>query len=236
MTSIVADRNHIWTRLGTWAATVLAVSLLAFAASAQPHRETPQCQAPISTCADADPACPEGYACACVPSCAGCRDCATRVCIEAVEAACETACDCAPGLGCFDGECIAGFAPVFCCDEHPCPKGQQCQSRDGEMGQCARDCERVRERAATKIDRAVMLAARCTRDQQCVRVETWTDCQGTCGAWVNQRYAPLVRRVVRYADERICNAYDGCPFAAPRCVAERGVCSDGRCAGESAVP
>jgi hypothetical protein len=53
---------------------------------------------------------------------------------------CRTACDCEPGLGCFDGQCIAGFAPVFCCKGRQCPAGEQCQHRDGRMDSCQSAC------------------------------------------------------------------------------------------------
>jgi len=53
---------------------------------------------------------------------------------------CRTACDCAPGLGCFEGKCIAGFAPVFCCEGEQCPAGEQCQHKDGRMDRCLAAC------------------------------------------------------------------------------------------------
>lgn len=101
------------------------------------------CAPPVSTCATPEGGageCPEGHVCRCVPSCPSCRDCAARVCVAAGEPQCRTACDCPPGLGCFEGRCIAGFAPVFCCDEGPCPSADQCQHRDGRMDVCPPVC------------------------------------------------------------------------------------------------
>ncbi len=85
------------------------------------------CPLPISTCqlkpgpldiSDSvpffAPECPEGYECACVPSCPLCKDCAAQVCVRAKSAECKTACDCKPGIGCFNERCIPGFAPVYC--------------------------------------------------------------------------------------------------------------------------
>ncbi len=222
-----------------FAALAMAATVVPDSPAAAQRPSTEMCPAPISTCRNAAgrDACPVGYVCTCVPSCPNCRDCATRVCVAGPTPECQTACDCSPGLGCFDGQCIAGFAPVFCCDAGPCPQGQQCQHRDGEMDRCSRNCDRVLDKATSKIDRVVRMAQRCRSDDECVRVDTWTACQGTCGAWVNDRYAPLVRRVVGYVDRRICDDYEGCPFAAPRCAAEEGVCRAGRCTGElRAVP
>jgi len=97
------------------------------------------CPAPVAVCQNADgntDGCPAGYDCRCVPSCPNCRDCAARVCVASSEPQCRTACDCEPGLGCFDNRCIAGFAPVFCCESDECPAGQQCQHRDGRHDRC----------------------------------------------------------------------------------------------------
>lgn len=53
--------------------------------------------------------------------------------------ACTTACDCAPGLACGSGQCVVGFAAVYCCDSATCPSGSICQSRDGRFSVCAAD-------------------------------------------------------------------------------------------------
>lgn len=107
------------------------------------EEEKNQCPAPVSTCGDSLGAladCPPGFHCTCVPSCPNCRDCAARVCVADPPRECRTACDCEPGLGCFDGQCIAGFAPVFCCEGRQCPAGEQCQHRDGPMDRCGAVC------------------------------------------------------------------------------------------------
>jgi len=49
---------------------------------------------------------------------------------------CKTACDCMPGLGCFGGECRAGFNPVYCCTAKMCPAGSTCQDPDGDYRRC----------------------------------------------------------------------------------------------------
>ena len=48
---------------------------------------------------------------------------------------CATACDCAAGLGCFNGTCQAGVAPVYCCNGE-CPEGNACQLADGGYQTC----------------------------------------------------------------------------------------------------
>jgi hypothetical protein len=51
-------------------------------------------------------------------------------------AACTTACDCMPGLACFNMQCIAGFAPVYCCQSAVCPNGSFCENQTGGFGMC----------------------------------------------------------------------------------------------------
>jgi hypothetical protein len=50
---------------------------------------------------------------------------------------CTTACDCDPGLGCFQGGCISGFAPVYCCiDKTNCTGFSACQYPTGNYSTC----------------------------------------------------------------------------------------------------
>ncbi|MCH6561606.1 MAG: hypothetical protein IH800_04190 [Myxococcales bacterium] len=109
------------------------------------------CPAPISLCGPLSDTrlapstapisvCPAGSVCSCVPSCPACDDCPVQVCVSHGGPECRTACDCEPGLGCFDGRCIAGFAPVFCCDADVCPAGHSCQHRNGRMDRCPDIC------------------------------------------------------------------------------------------------
>lgn len=301
------------------------------AAGAAPARAQPasgMCPAPIMTCGSPsadmtlpERACPDGYRCVCVPSCPDCDDCHAEVCVLDRVPECRTACDCDPGLGCFDGQCIAGFAPVYCCEQGPCPGGQQCQHRDGSMDVCGHacvgevwecglaaplacgesrvcactascplceecgppvcvpqatptpwrceadadcgpdyrcecvsscegcdDCPRsvcvpdgcepddkmCDERLAKmlrKTERLVRRTNRCESDEQCMRVDTSTGCQGACGEWISRMYVvPFDRRLDRI-DRRVCGTYqdDGCPYATPGCIADRGACVRGRC-------
>lgn len=235
---------------------VLTVVLLALAVkvAAEERPEVwrpPVCEPPISTCRTLPEAasevplagelCPPGATCICVPSCPECDDCAASVCVPEQRSECRSACDCAPGLGCFDGRCIAGitqrFAPVFCCDGGTCPTGQLCQERGGEMGRCEDamevSCRRRLDKVQRRIGRWVERASACEVDADCVRVETSTECLGTCGEFVNRRFADRIERGRQKLDRRVCSDYqaDGCPYATPTCVSSSPHCVKGRCQG-----
>ena len=218
--------------------------------------DEPICEPPISTCrivpymADSLTSsvvvlrddCPPGYSCTCVPSCPVCRDCDAQVCIPDPSRRCETACDCEPGLGCFDGVCIAGFAPVFCCDSDICPAGQQCQRRNGEMERCEVDsgdpvCRERIELVSRAIQELVERNSRCRRDRDCVEIDASTQCVGSCGVYVNRRRAHRVQRGIERLDRKICGDFveDGCAFGPVFCLAvvRQPGCVDNRC---TAVP
>ncbi len=219
------------------------------AASAQDPDDGVVCEPPISTCRqlpipldasrpDIYPFpddCPKGYACTCVPSCPECDDCAAQVCVRDPGRECRTACDCAPGLGCFDGQCIAAFAPVYCCDSDVCPAGEMCQSESGAMGRCEPDpsCRERAEEVSKRVEAAVERTNRCDEDRDCVLVGTDTECGGTSGAYVNRDRVDPVRKAIAWFDARICSDYreDGCPFATPGCLVTVGRCVNHRCEG-----
>ena len=214
---------------------LVAVLSVGFAAAQTGESTHPQhfCPAPISVCGPDFSDCPPGYVCTCVSSCPACDDCAAFVC-TAVASECRTACDCPNTLGCFDGQCIAGFAPVYCCDRGECPIGQQCQSRDGTMLMCDDTTCQDRVRAATeKIETMVERHNRCRHDRQCAWVSTSTECQGSCGAFVRRNFRKRFDRRIRRLDRRVCTGYqqDGCPYATPGCIGEQGICINRRCAG-----
>lgn len=224
---------------------VLMLSPLAARADDAPHFDDRLCRPPVSTCGPVVSGdalgwqvCPPGLTCACVPSCPDCKDCAVRVCVADPSHECRTACDCAPGLGCFNGQCLPGFAPVFCCDARLCPVDEFCQHRDGEHDRCSgpdpRCMERVRK-IGQKVEKLVHRASRCEADGDCAHIDTSTQCGGTCGAFVNARYEKKVSQLIDRLDARICDGFreDGCPYATPACQAVRGACVEGRC---EAVP
>lgn len=365
-------------RYGAFLIVLIALALPA--RGVEPQAGELICPAPISTCQLSaerdDGGCPSGYRCACVPSCPTCTDCASQVCVADVVKECRTACDCSPGLTCEDGRCIAGAAPLFCCESSRCPRGQQCQHADGSADECGprcrsacdcdaglacvdgqcisafvpvfccedeacptgrpcdhrdgrRDrcgqgclshawrcdapgaacgdgrtcscsascpdcedcgpavclprgsatpyrcapdgscsqlgdrclcvascpacddcalsvcvpsceplCDRRQRISSRRIDRVVELTRQCRRDADCVQVSTSSACRPTCGAWVSQRYAPRLRRLIAYLDQRYCSSFqdDGCPLDAVECGAERGACVDGLCTGVPTAP
>ena len=207
------------------------------------------CEPPISTCRqfplplDAERPdifpfpddCPKGFSCVCVPSCPECDDCAAEVCVRDPSRECRTACDCAPGLGCFDGQCLAGFAPVYCCDSRICPAGEMCQFENGDMGTCEPDpsCRERVEKVSKLIRAAVERTNGCDEDRDCVLVNTDTECGGTCGEYVNRDLAKHFMKAVAWFDRKVCSEYqdDGCPFATPGCLVTVGRCVDHRCEG-----
>ncbi len=223
---------------GVWATLVIGI-------------DEPVCEPPISTCEfgptlDANAPvswpfppdnCPLGHACVCVPSCPECDDCAAQVCVPEPGRECRTACDCPTGLGCFDGQCIAGFAPVYCCEADICPAGQQCQHLDGAMDRCEDPMCRERvDKITNAIDTLVERGSRCHVDSDCVQVSTSTGCGGTCGAYVNRRAARYIERYIRRLDHKICSDFveDGCPVVTPLCLLEVGACIENRCTGRLA--
>jgi hypothetical protein len=51
--------------------------------------------------------------------------------------ACNTACDCAPGLACFAGRCTASpLGMLYCCSSATCPAGSFCEDTSGNFGRC----------------------------------------------------------------------------------------------------
>src|SRR6185295_9637662 len=87
-------------RIGRLALLCLLVVLgtARLARAVEPASSELICPAPISTCDSAERPCPDGYRCACVPSCPTCRDCAAQVCVPELSKRCRTACDCLLGV------------------------------------------------------------------------------------------------------------------------------------------
>ena len=50
--------------------------------------------------------------------------------------ACQTTCDCSPGLACVTGFCEASSSPVYCCESSFCPPNEACQANDGSRSLC----------------------------------------------------------------------------------------------------
>jgi hypothetical protein len=89
--------------------------------------------------------------------------------------------------------------------------------------------------AVNRIERVVKHTRPCRTDADCVRVDTSTNCQGTCGMWVHRRFAERVQSFVEHVDQRYCTAFQaaGCSAAMPRCRGEVGECVHGECTGQA---
>ena len=94
-------------------------------------------------------------------------------------------------------------------------------------------CEERLFKVQKRIHRWVKRKSRCETADDCVRVDTSTDCQGTCGAFVNRAKLDKVAAKIAHADEKFCDGYtsDGCPYATPSCAAQEPACVEGRCTG-----
>ena len=231
--------------------------ILGFAAATasadEPSFDAGICKPPISTCrmgpVPLEPGtsfgpirppggCPANFECVCVPSHVGAKDCAAQVCVPG-RSECKSACDCEPGLGCWNGQCIAGIAPVFCCDSGKCEPGAQCQHPNGKPDICADPmCRKRAARVAKAIERQVKRTNRCEVRTDCVEIGTSTRCGGTCGAYVNKEYAKDVQRFVHNLDAKVCSDFEklGCPFVTPGCLATVPGCVEGRCVGIPVTP
>jgi len=229
--------------------------LLAFVAvAAQPVSaqklpdEAPLCEPPLSTCEFLPPppvvagaplsialdTCPIGYGCRCVPSCPVCADCAATVCVrDPSRDACESACDCPPGVGCFDGRCVPGGIPFLCCTDEVCPGGDACQDPSGGFRLCSADpsCPDRRAKVADAIAYLLERANRCEIDSDCARVVTSTTCEYTCGAWASAEHAAAFNGSVQWLDAEYCQGF-GCAGLPLVCALSPGArCLEGRCVG-----
>lgn len=204
------------------ALVVTVVGLVPAVRAAEPAKADLICPAPISTCqeqADAPAKCPTGYRCACVPSCPTCRDCAAQVCVPELSKHCRTACDCSPGLMCDDGRCIAGFAPVFCCESDRCPVGQQCQHRDGRLDRCGQQCQ-------TACDCEPGLGC---FDGQCIA--------GVAPVFCCEGDQCVLGQQCQHRDGRQDRCGQACPTQAWRCDNPGGACEQDRvCACTASCP
>jgi hypothetical protein len=103
---------------------------------------------------------------------------------------------------------------------------------------CDTRCDERRSMAMNRIERVMNHTRPCVSDADCVRVDTGTGCQGTCGAWVHKRFAKRAQKFVEHVDQRYCTDYraDGCAFATPRCQGEVPACIRGQCIGQPFPP
>jgi hypothetical protein len=96
-------------------------------------------------------------------------------------------------------------------------------------------CARRQRISSRRIDRVIDLTRQCNSDADCVQVDTSSGCRSTCGAFVNQRYADRIKRLLAYLDQRYCATFagDGCGRAETLCATQQAACVEQRC---TAVP
>jgi hypothetical protein len=99
---------------------------------------------------------------------------------------------------------------------------------------CDTRCDERRSMAMNRVERVMNHTRPCVTGTDCVRVDTSTGCQGTCGTWVHKRFAERAQRFIEHVDQRYCSAYraDGCTYVTPRCQGEVPACVRGRCTGQ----
>lgn len=92
-------------------------------------------------------------------------------------------------------------------------------------------CARRQRISSRRIDRVIELTRQCRSDADCVQVDTNSSCRSTCGAFVNQRYADRIKRLLSYLDQRYCATFadDGCAKPEILCAKQQAACVDQRC-------
>ncbi len=161
--------------------------------------------------------------------------------------------DCGPGRVCAaSGTCVVeGTAtPYGCGHDGRCSPGDRCICASSCRGcdDCVQkvcvpacggpSCQDRVDEVTRRIGHIVKRASECRHHGDCVQIQTSTHCLGTCGAWVNAQHEHRVERIIDRIDRRTCRSFqdDGCPFATPACMFERGACVDGRCRGVLVLP
>ena len=131
-----------------------------------------------------------------------------------------------PNPGCVDGTCV--YAKPL--PPEGCPTGTFAPYNSPEC--LGATCENMSTSVNGAIDAAVAAAKACTKDKQCVIVQTSTACQGTCGVAVNKDDKSGVKDVVEWVSENICEENDFasmCGYATPSCLAPNPGCEAGAC-------
>ncbi len=118
-----------------------------------------------------------------------------------------------------------------------CPDtGSPCKSgwfKPYSGGPCVEaNCTNMKKWYAQDLSAAINKSIDCSADADCVIVQTWSDCAGTCGSSVNTAKKDEVKSVVAWLDKNICKAFgfkSKCPFAQPKCMAPKPGCVAGKC-------
>ncbi|WP_437717190.1 hypothetical protein WMF45_12695 [Sorangium sp. So ce448] len=116
------------------------------------------------------------------------------------------------------GLAIAGFADTM---ERP----------EDERDVDWRACQQLHARASGQVERVRAAYQACASDNDCVMVDTSTECGGTCGEVVNRAGVHQMRRLIVHLDATVCREHRrmGCPYGTPACLASRPVCAAGAC-------
>lgn len=135
----------------------------------------------------------------------------------------------APNPGCVAGKCVYSKPK-----DPPPPVGCQAGFFKAYGSDVCEEatCANMATAKANAINVAVAAAQTCTADNQCVIVQTGTQCGGTCGAAVNSAAKDAVTVVVQWVDKNICQANDypkQCGYATPGCIAPNPGCKAGIC-------
>ncbi|XXX80747.1 hypothetical protein WMF30_18490 [Sorangium sp. So ce134] len=94
-----------------------------------------------------------------------------------------------------------------------------------------RACQRRHDHASSQVERVRAAYRACATDNDCVMVDTSTDCGGTCGEVINRAGVQQMRRVISHLNATVCREHRrmGCPYGTPACLASRPVCARGAC-------
>ncbi|XYH93633.1 hypothetical protein ACMHYB_38075 [Sorangium sp. So ce1128] len=92
-------------------------------------------------------------------------------------------------------------------------------------------CQQWHAHASSQVERVRAAYQACATDNDCVMVDTSTDCGGTCGEVINRAGVQQMRRVISHLNATVCRELRrmDCPFGSPACLATRPVCAGGAC-------
>ena len=130
-----------------------------------------------------------------------------------------------PSPGCLNGECVYAKpeGPTECLPGQFKAYGGTCLDAT---------CENMASAKNDAIQAAVEKAKVCTSDEDCIIVDTSTQCGGTCGVAVNSGMQNDVLIIVGWVDDNICKPQgypEKCGYATPDCMMPKPGCDAGAC-------
>ncbi|XXT14955.1 hypothetical protein WME94_32375 [Sorangium sp. So ce429] len=98
-------------------------------------------------------------------------------------------------------------------------------------------CQQRHAHASSQVERVRAAYRACVTDNDCVMVDTSTDCGGTCGEVIHRAGVQQMRRVITHLNATVCreNRRMDCPYSTPACLSSRAVCAGGACTSEPAA-